>query len=269
MPQYSPLVSVIIPVYNTARFLPEALDSVLRQTYSHLELIVVDDGSTDDVHGVIESYKGDMRRRGIPVTVLHQSHKNRAAAANYGIRAAAGELVAFLDADDALPQQSISMRAWHMDDNPHVDVLFSDLAYVRDNQRYSTHSPPSINPTKLRQMCLHAMKAPVHINTYMFRIRAFSKAGLFDESYDRAEDAEFALRVLDHCSIDYIPIEGYQYQTAHHPVRERIRRRLQTYPLHLRIVQTHTHGMERYWLSMKRVCIDTLKLGYEVFSGTK
>lgn len=87
------LVSVIIPNFNYSRYLPEAIDSVLAQTYSNIEIIVVDDGSTDDSRAVIESYGNRLR-------AIFQENQGVSAARNRGIEESSGDLIAFLDADD-------------------------------------------------------------------------------------------------------------------------------------------------------------------------
>src|SRR5688572_24093435 len=88
-----PRVSAIIPNYNYAYYLPRAIDSVLAQTYPHVEIVVVDDGSTDNSETVLKSYGGRIRW-------LRQQNQGVAAARNHGVRETTGELVAFLDADD-------------------------------------------------------------------------------------------------------------------------------------------------------------------------
>ncbi|MFM6207508.1 glycosyltransferase family 2 protein, partial [Planktothrix sp.] len=88
-----PRVSVIIPTYNCDRFLPEAIDSVLMQTYQDYEIIVIDDGSTDQTCQVLESYKHKIR-------YFYQENQGSAVARNLGIKQAQGEFIAFLDADD-------------------------------------------------------------------------------------------------------------------------------------------------------------------------
>src|SRR5688500_1347785 len=99
-----PLVSVIIPNYNYAHYLPQAINSVLAQTYSQVEIIVIDDGSTDDSVTVLRSY-GDRIRW------LQQPNQGVSAARNVGAHNTKGELVAFLDADDFwLPERSEERR---------------------------------------------------------------------------------------------------------------------------------------------------------------
>ena len=97
-----PLVSVIIPVYNVSPYLREALDSVIYQTYRNLEIIIVDDGSTDDSGLVCDKYKGDPR-----VKVIHQENRGLSGARNTGIDLMMGDFVVFLDSDDAFHPEMI------------------------------------------------------------------------------------------------------------------------------------------------------------------
>ena len=99
-----PLVSVIIPVYNVAPFLREALDSVLAQTYKQLEILVVDDGSTDGSSRICDEYRKDSR-----VTVIHQENHGLSHARNVGLDRMTGEVVCFLDSDDAFEPEFVEL----------------------------------------------------------------------------------------------------------------------------------------------------------------
>jgi len=105
----TPLVSVVMPVYNSEAYLAEAIESILAQSYSHLELIIVDDCSTDGSAGIIRSYAlADAR-----IHPLYLSHRGAGGAANAGIAAAKGEMIARMDADDiALPERLATQIAW-------------------------------------------------------------------------------------------------------------------------------------------------------------
>ena len=99
MNKTSNVISVIIPVYNVARYLPECLDSILNQTYEHLEILAVDDGSTDDSGRILDEYAQRDRR----LRVFHQKNGGAASARNLALRHAEGEYLAFADSDDAVP----------------------------------------------------------------------------------------------------------------------------------------------------------------------
>lgn len=91
-----PKVSVIIPIYNVAPYVREALDSVVNQTYKELEIILIDDGSTDGSGAICDEYKSDPR-----ITVIHQTNRGLSGARNVGLNVATGDFIAFLDPDDA------------------------------------------------------------------------------------------------------------------------------------------------------------------------
>ena len=111
-----PLVSVIIPVYNVLPYLREALDSVINQTYRQLEILIVDDGSTDGSGAVCDEYRTDLR-----VTVVHQENRGLSAARNTGLDLMTGDYVAFLDSDDAFCPDMIEVLMGYIH-RCHTDV---------------------------------------------------------------------------------------------------------------------------------------------------
>ena len=119
VPSVDPLVSVIIPTHNYARYLPEAIESALAQDYSPLEIIVIDDGSTDSTRAAVEPY----RERG--VEYVYQENSGPGPARNEGIRRARGDVVAFLDADDSWLPEKISMQIAHLRAHPDLGLVGS------------------------------------------------------------------------------------------------------------------------------------------------
>ncbi len=114
-----PLVSVIVPTYNYGRYLGKALDSCKSQTYKRLEIIVVDDGSTDNTRGVVEGFGPDL-------VYIFQENQGVSRARNAGLIAARGELITFLDADDYLLPDSIAARVEILRSGPDIGIVFSD-----------------------------------------------------------------------------------------------------------------------------------------------
>lgn len=115
-----PKVSVIIPAYNAARYLPTAIDSVLAQTCQDYELILVDDGSTDDTRAVAAHY-------GVRVNYVHQANQGVGAARNAGLDQARGDYLVFQDADDVLLPCKLEVQAAFLDRHPDVAAVFSDI----------------------------------------------------------------------------------------------------------------------------------------------
>lgn len=124
MTQY-PLVSVIVPVYNVEHYIEDCLDSIIEQTYPQLEVIVVDDGSTDDSNQKIQPYITDTR-----VKLIEQENQGLSGARNSGLKAATGKYLLFVDSDDYIERTAIEMLVVQME-NHHVDLIrFNGRAFL-------------------------------------------------------------------------------------------------------------------------------------------
>jgi len=162
--QDRPLVSVMIGVYNCAAYLGEAIDSVLAQTYEPVELIVVDDGSTDGSGAVAETY-------GPAVRCIRQERGGMAAARNRAVEAARGEFFAFLDADDRFPVDKLERQLAVFDEDPELDVVYG-------------HVTEFVTPD-LDEESRALLRAPNHDvpwptpNLMLVRREAFFRVGLF------------------------------------------------------------------------------------------
>jgi glycosyltransferase involved in cell wall biosynthesis len=121
-------VSVVIPTFNRAAILRRAIDSVLAQTRQADEVIVVDDGSTDDTRRVVERYGGKVRYH-------HQSNAGVGAARNAGIDAAASQFIAFLDSDDAWGRDKLKLQMEILESHPDVAIAYCDMAVIDDEER--------------------------------------------------------------------------------------------------------------------------------------
>jgi glycosyltransferase involved in cell wall biosynthesis len=123
----SPLVSVIIPAYNSGQWIVDCVTSVLRQTYGNLQIIVVDDGSTDNTC--------ELLRPLLPpsATLVQQANRGVAAARNAGLSLATGEFVAFLDHDDAWEEDKIQLQVGYLNSHPDVVVVYTDAVEYTDN----------------------------------------------------------------------------------------------------------------------------------------
>jgi glycosyltransferase involved in cell wall biosynthesis len=122
-----PLVSVVIATYNMAQYLPEAIDSVLAQTWKNLELIVVDDGSTDNTAEVMEPFKSDPRVRYFPT-----ENQGQPRAKNHGLNEAKGGFIAFCDADDLWSPKKLAIQMPFFQDSQ-VGVVYSEVSYIDQN----------------------------------------------------------------------------------------------------------------------------------------
>ena len=125
------VVSIVTPVYNGAEFLAKMLDSVLAQTYSWIDMILVDDGSTDSTVQVAEDYRRRFDARGYSFQIVRGEHKNAAAAINLGLPFVTGEYLIWPDSDDVLEPESVEKRVQFLRENPEYQCVRS-LAYYFD-----------------------------------------------------------------------------------------------------------------------------------------
>jgi glycosyltransferase involved in cell wall biosynthesis len=123
----TPRVSIIVPAYNAAAYLPYAIDSVLAQTYQDWEIVIVDDGSTDNTRAVVDAYRSRLRDR---LQYIFQPNRGVSAARNHGIRAARGEFIALLDADDVWLPQRLELGVNALDADPAVGLVHSRVARI-------------------------------------------------------------------------------------------------------------------------------------------
>ncbi len=190
-------VSVIIPTYNRAELVCTAIDSLLAQIRLPDEIIVVDDGSTDDTAHVLEKYAS-------PVRVIQQPNAGRSAARNRGLDAASGDLIAFLDSDDYLLPESIAQRAKILEQQPELGAVYSDAVLVSPDQ-HTMGIYSSIYPTPRPSGKIFAELARrnfMPLPTVMFRRPA--SVLRFDVTMDLAEDYDFWLRLSATCTFHYI-----------------------------------------------------------------
>lgn len=176
-------VSVIIPAYNAAAYLDAAIASVLKQTAVPTEIIVVDDGSTDDTLQIAR------QPRAHEIVVIANPHRGIAATRNHGIRQATARHLAFLDADDLWPADKIARQLAHIDATPGLDGVFGAMRNFL--------SPELAETERAR---LHCPETPVpgySAGTLLIRREAFLSVGLFDESLSAGEFIAWYSAALD------------------------------------------------------------------------
>ena len=171
-----PLVSVVIPVFNGERFLREAVESVLTQKYSHLEIIIVDDGSTDNTATVAKS---------LTVHYLHQTNKGPAAARNRGIEHAQGSLIAFADADDLWPEDKLELQLPYLLNDPAIEIVMGRVQQVL------------LSATVNGQTQAEEPAFSVNLGSAVIRKSVFERVGLFDETMRYSEDVDWFMRARE------------------------------------------------------------------------
>jgi len=161
----SPLISCVVPVFNGERYLKETLDSILAQTYQPVEILVVDDGSTDDTAGLVSRY-------GQRVRYLWQANAGEAAARNLGLTAAHGEFVAFLDADDLWHSQKLERQMSRFQEPAPIDLCFT---------QYENFWVPELaeEELKYRGKTISQSQSSWSISTLLMRRAGFERFGKF------------------------------------------------------------------------------------------
>lgn len=171
-------VSAIIPVYNGEQFLAKAIASILEQNYDPLEIIVVDDGSTDNTAAVVQQFESKIR-------YFHQSNQGPAAARNLGLQQAQGNAIAFLDVDDLWSKSKLTLQTSCLLDNPRVGIvqgytqLRRQVKDPHDQEAYINH------------------RAPFYLSSLtsaLYRRSVFEQVGLFNEKLIYGEDTDWFLR---------------------------------------------------------------------------
>jgi glycosyltransferase involved in cell wall biosynthesis len=184
-----PLVSVVMPAYNVAWCITKAIDSVLAQHHSQIELIIVDDGSTDNTAEVLKSY-GDRIR------VLHQPNSGQSSARNTGIRAARGKYIAFLDADDWWLPEKLQQQVELLEKFPHLGFCSTAAKVVDESGRILNHwNCPGIEGEALETLFQHHAAVAGGCSSVMMRHDLFQQVELFDESLAGFEDPDLWIRL--------------------------------------------------------------------------
>lgn len=216
-----PRVSVIIPTYNRADILDRAINSVLGQTFNDLELIVVDDGSTDDTPELIAQYE-DPRL----TFIEHEENRGGSVARNTGIAHATGDYLAFLDSDDAWRPRKLELQVAELDRRSddwvavYCDAEFvsADHGFIQQAASFIVnHIANSDVPTEGgEELVKHVLTDELHTSagsTLLVRRETVEAIDGFDESFIRFQDPEFLIRILRQGKLAYISqtlVERYE-----------------------------------------------------------
>ncbi len=174
-----PLVSLIIPVYNGERFVGEAIESALAQSWQPLEILVVDDGSTDATVTVLERYAGRIQR-------YCQANSGTGAARNTGIAQARGAFVAHLDHDDLLPPDSVRLRTEAALANPAVEMVSGQVEQFLD--------PTMDEALRARIACPEVPLPGVVVSAMLVRRELYERIGLLDTRWRTGADMDWVMR---------------------------------------------------------------------------
>lgn len=199
-----PLVSVIIPTYNYARFVVQAVESALKQTYKNVEIIVIDDGSTDDTPQRLEPFFNRIR-------YIQQRNQGLAASRNNGIDLATGELVAFLDSDDYWHPRKLELQVAYLAENPDVGLI---AARHRSDPRDPWPELSSERTTgalrfTLKQLVLRTRFNPSGV---VARKACLDAIGQFDPALPGTEDRDLWIRAADRFGVAMLDATLWHYR---------------------------------------------------------
>jgi glycosyltransferase involved in cell wall biosynthesis len=193
-------ISVIIPTYNREKLLRRSLDSVAAQSFCCDEIIVIDDGSTDDSYAVVVDFKS---QNSIPVRYLFQENKGPAAARNFGIRESKYGVLAFLDSDDHWEKKKLELQFSSFVKQPDMMISHTKERWLRRGQHLNQkkkHQPGNGNIFKhCLQLCA------VGMSTVMARKELFEHVGFFNEKYRCCEDYDMWIRTS--CRYPFLLVE--------------------------------------------------------------
>ncbi len=180
-------VSVIIPAYNCDRYIREAIASVFAQTYTDYELIIVDDGSTDDTAQVIKSY-GDR------INYIYQTNQGVAQARNTGLAVAQGKYIAFLDQDDFFYPHKLAAQVELIEQNPHLGMIFSGWDIVDSQGEAIDTVQPWENSRELNTKDIIIWK-PVFLGAMLFSHAWLKRTSGFNTTLEQTPDVDLVLRL--------------------------------------------------------------------------
>ena len=202
-----PKVSVNIPCFNSARFIEETLNSVLSQTYADFEIIVMDDGSTDDTGRIVNSF-GDSR-----IKYSYKNNEGLSETRNKGIFASSGQYIAFLDHDDIWLPRKLEKQVAMLEEGD-LGLVFSDCYILRDGKKEKMTYFDRCRPERgvvFEDLLLESSNF-IPLSTVVMRRDAFKEIGYFKKEFRIGEEYELFLRAADKYRFDYIdePLAAYR-----------------------------------------------------------
>jgi len=259
---HQPFVSVIIPSYNRAKYVGKAVESVLDQTFQDLEIIVVDDGSTDDTLNSLTVYKDRVR-------VLQQVNQGRSGARNAGVTAALGSVIAFLDSDDIWLPEKLERQLEFFGNNPNIGLVHTWSSVIDE------HGNPRPEDTRRRiQLYRRALRrgytyigmsqeCVLFLSTVAIRRECWERIGPFDTEIPAFEDWDWYLRAARITTIASIPVSLvlYRLHGGNTAKDEFVDGRVKTCYKHLTWLETHP-GWPQIWQARRNFYIQLAAANY-------
>ena len=188
-------VSIIIPTYNRFSFLTEAIESIFLQTYTDYELIIVDDGSTDETSQIKEIYPGQLK-------YIFQKNRGASAARNRGIRESNGKYICFLDSDDLWKKNKLEVQVEKMERETEFSISYTDEVWIRSGVRVNPRDKHKKYSGMIYDKCLPL--CIISPSSVMIKREILDRTGLFDENLPVCEDYDLWLRISRDCPVLFI-----------------------------------------------------------------
>lgn len=224
------MISIIIPLYNKAHFVPKTLDSIMNQTYTDYEILIVNDGSTDGSGGVVEQYIKDRQIAKATIQIIHKTNGGVCSARNMGIQNAKGEYIAFLDADDVWDKDYLTEQVQMIKDFPEASMWGINFAETNEGKifrRLATGLPDGYRGyvedyfglvKKGRISDLYCSSSVV------VRKDVFNRIGYFDKRISYSEDTDMWWRIIACYKVAFYDryMVYYQYDAENRALQKKI-----------------------------------------------
>ena len=176
-----PLISIMMPAYNNAEYIKQAIESIYVQNYDNTDIIVVDDGSTDNTKEIVQQYKD--------IKYFYIEHKGISFARNTALEKSKGEYIAFLDSDDYWLPNKLNTQMQYFKDHPDCEIVFTKYENFFEDEKLKTN-----------KRAMHEKMMEKFLKQYLpssiIKKELFEKYGNFDEKFSGVEDTEFLYRIL-------------------------------------------------------------------------
>lgn len=184
-----PLISIIMPTYNRAGYIEEALDSIKKQTFKDYEILVVDDGSTDHTREILKKYEG--------IRCIYLEHVGIAGARNAAVKVARGTWIAFLDSDDLWKEDKLQKQVDYLESHPDCRIVYTEFSNFTDI--------PGDQLDNRQKELLAADGIKWYLPSALVDAKLFAEVGMFDKSWEPNDDTEWNFRLkfyninMEHC----------------------------------------------------------------------
>ncbi len=256
------IVTVIIPTYNLCDFIADSIEGILNQTYKNIELIIVNDGSTDNTEYIIKQYIEIGEKYNSRVKYLYQENQGKVAAINNALNKSIGKFITILDGDDLFPKDSIMQRVKILEKYPNVMSVYGNASLIDVNGNvYGIQKARVVNN---KMELINFVKNPIASSSIMFRRIIIEKIGQFDSYIKRLDDVDRNINLFLCGDMFYIPKILLLHRT--YKRKGNIKTRLiSIYEFHI-IANKYFHTPMKQIIVIKQVFYQCLKLVYQLFT---